>query len=169
MSETCKEEFGYYYSLIRSKINNHNTPPPNEIIQTLIRALLLELCSFLGQITTPILEHKISQGKLLFNRFLSMLSGSNVKRLPINYYAGQLAITPKYLTMLCLKYSDKTASDWIVQYTLEDIRFYLRNTDFSIKEVSAKLGFANMSHFGSYVRKHLGVSPSEYRSHTNEV
>ena len=65
--------------------------------------------------------------------------------------------------MLCLKYSNKTASEWIVQYTIEDIRFYLRNSNLSIKEISGKLGFANMSHFGSYVRKHLGVSPTDFR------
>jgi transcriptional regulator GlxA family with amidase domain len=50
-----------------------------------------------------------------------------------------------------------------VLYTVEDIRFYLKNTTLSIKEISAILGFANMSHFGSYVRKHLGVSPSVIR------
>ena len=91
------------------------------------------------------------------------MNTSDVKRRPITYYAGKLAITPKYLTMLCLKFSNKTASDWIVQYTIEDIRFYLRNSNLSIKEISAKLGFANMSHFGSYVRKNLGASPSDFR------
>jgi AraC-like DNA-binding protein len=105
----------------------------------------------------------MSQGKMLFDRFLGMVSNNSVKRRPISHYASQLAITPKYLTMLCLKYSDKTASDWIIQYTTEDIRFYLKNSNLSIKEISAKLGFSNMSHFGSYVRKHMGSSPSEYR------
>ena len=65
--------------------------------------------------------------------------------------------------MLCLKYSNKTASEWVAQYTVEEIRFYLKSTDLSIKEISALMGFSNMSHFGSYVRKHFGVSPSEYR------
>ena len=67
--------------------------------------------------------------------------------------------------MLCVKYSDKTASDWIIQYTTEEIRFYLKSSNLTIKEISAKLGFSNMSHFGSYVRKHLGVSPNEFRHH----
>ena len=108
-------------------------------------------------------EMKLSQGKVLFNRFLNLLSNSEIKRQPIAHYAGQLAITPKYLTMLCQKYSDKTASEWVVQYTTEEIRFYLKSSSLSIKEISARLGFSNMSHFGSYVRKHLGMSPSEYR------
>ena len=163
MSEVCKEEFSFYYALIHSKIKNRRKNS-NEIMHALIRSLLLELCNIIES-TQPNYddERKQSQGLMLFNRFIRIVAASEVKRQPITHYAGMLAITPKYLTMLCLKYSNKTASDWIVQYTKEDIRFYLRNSNLSIKEVSARLGFANMSHFGSYVRKHLGASPSDFR------
>lgn len=163
MSTVCREEFNYYYALLRSKIDNHHEKPVNEIIQTLVRALLLELVQILESRQGMPDDVKLSQGRMLFNRFLRMISEGRVKRRPISEYASQLAITPKYLTMLCLKYSGKTASDWIVQYTTEDIRFFLKNSNMSIKEISAKLGFANMSHFGSYVRKHLGKSPSDFR------
>lgn len=162
MSEVCREEMVYYYSLIQSKIEN-NKVAPLEIMQALTRALLLELCIYMENKQGIGEDTKLSQGKSLFNRFLQAISNSEVKRRPISEYASELAITPKYLTMLCLKYSNKTASEWIAQYTIEDIRFYLRNSNLSIKEISCKLGFANMSHFGSYVRKHLGVSPSDYR------
>jgi AraC-like DNA-binding protein len=168
LTETMLTESGYYFTLISSKLNTSDSQPPYEIIQALLRALLLEICFLLEGSHGNIADQKMSQGKLLFNKFLSLISNNKVKRRPIIHYASQLAITPKYLTMLCLKYSDKTASDWVIQYTTEDIRFYLRNSNLSIKEISAKLGFANMSHFGSYVRKHLGASPSEYRDHKKE-
>jgi AraC-like DNA-binding protein len=162
-SEIGREEFGFYFSIIRSKIQNYNQLAPKEIMLALVRAFLLELCFMLEDSDSMEKEQKLSQGKLLFNRYLSLVSNSDVKRQPITYYASQLAITPKYLTMLCLKYSDKTASEWVIQYTLEEIRFYLKSSNLSIKEISAKLGFSNMSHFGSYVRKHLGMSPSQFR------
>jgi AraC-like DNA-binding protein len=162
MSETFHQEFELYYALINSKIQNHREVS-KDILQTLIRALLLEISKILKHRPELKDDSKLSQGKRLFNRFLKLVSTNDVKRRPITYYADQLAITPKYLTMLCLKYSNKTASDWIIQYASEDIRFYLRNSNLSIKEVSAKLGFANMSHFGSYTRKHLGASPSDIR------
>ena len=66
--------------------------------------------------------------------------------------------------------------DWITQYCKEDIRYYLCHTDLTVKEVCTKhylchtdltvkevctkLGFTNLSFFGSYVRKCFGVSPS---------
>ena len=163
-SVVSKEEFGFYYSLIRSKlVNRSKEVAPREILLVLLRAFLLELCHILENTNIQEKGQKLSQGKVLFNKFISLISSSEVKRQPITVYAGKLAITPKYLTMLCLKYSNKTASEWVVQYTIEEVRFYLRSSNLSIKEISAKLGFSNMSHFGSYVRKHLGVSPSEFR------
>ena len=41
-------------------------------------------------------------------------------------------------------------------------QFYL-----SIKEVAAEMGFDNLSFFGKYVRKHLGLSPNNYRKANN--
>ena len=43
MSEVCREEMGHYYVLLRSKIENHKVAP-HDVVQALIRALLLELC-----------------------------------------------------------------------------------------------------------------------------
>lgn len=163
MSNISSEEFKFYFALISSKLKNVNSGAPHEILLALLRALLLEICFILEELHGIQKEMKLSQGKVLFNRFLNLLSNSEIKRQPIAHYASQLAITPKYLTMLCQKYSDKTASEWVVQYTTEEIRFYLKSSSLSIKEISARLGFSNMSHFGSYVRKHLGMSPSEFR------
>lgn len=164
LNESCRQELDLYYKLIRSKLLNKTYTTSFHTIQSLLRAMLLDLCVILEDLGGgDMVEDRPSQGKMLFNRFLSILSNNEVKRQPISVYASRLAITPKYLTMLCLKYSDKTASDWVIQYTVEDIRFYLRNSNLSIKEITAKMGFLNMSHFGSYVRKHMGLSPSAFR------
>ena len=164
LSEECKHELDLYYMLLSSKLKDKSQTLSYLTLESLLRALLLDLCNILGEIKGRQIDNqKISQGKMLFNRFLSLISNSEVKRQPIATYAAELAISPKYLTMLCLKYSNKTASDWVVQYTMEDIRFYLKNSNLSIKEISARMGFSNMSHFGSYVRKYMGMSPSQFR------
>lgn len=163
LGESCEKDIDLYYMLLQSKLQSKRRVPSYNTLQSLLRALLLDLCAELEEVNGALDDQRPSQGKMLFNRFLSMISNNEVKRQPIATYAGLLAITPKYLTMLCLKYSNKTASDWVIQYTCEDIRFYLRNSNLSVKEISSKLGFANMSHFGSYVRKHMGMSPSEFR------
>ena len=66
-------------------------------------------------------------------------------------------------TRFCQQYSDKAASEWINQYVVEDVRHALKSTTLTIKEISDSLGFASISHFGSYVRRHFGMSPSKVR------
>ena len=97
------------------------------------------------------------------SNFLDLLKNEPVKKHPVNYYADKLCITPKYLTAVCKRESKKSASEWIGEYILEDVRYYLRNTNKTIKEIITLLNFPTTSAFGTYVRKHLGVSPNQYR------
>jgi len=46
---------------------------------------------------------------------------------------------------------------------VKDISYMLRYTRKSVKEISCDLDFPNISFFGKYVKKHLGVSPKNYR------
>ena len=76
----------------------------------------------------------------------------------------ELPFAPKYLTAICKKNSGKTANEWITEHVLEDIRYYLRHTDLSIKQICDRLGFPNSSFFGKYVKDHFGVTPLEFRN-----
>jgi len=158
-----KEQFRLYYSLIKYKME-HPHDGQSLIMQSIVRAMLLDVCQLLESSASTQDDHKISRGRVLFNRFLDILSHDHVKRHPVSNYALDLCVTPKYLSMICSKYSGKSASEWIVEYTMEDIRYYLFHTDFSIKEISNKLGFVNLSLFGTFVRKHFGESPTKLRN-----
>lgn len=157
-------QFGLYYALICHKMTAlAERPYSRETMQAIIRALLFDLCVVLESHLTGQPDVRPTSGRALFDRFLSMLAAESVKRRPVSYYANQLAVTPKYLTMVCQHHSDKAASEWINQYVVEDVRHALKSTTMSIKEISDSLGFANISHFGSYVRRHFDVSPSKLR------
>jgi AraC-like DNA-binding protein len=102
--------------------------------------------------------------KVHFQHFLDLLHSNNVKRRTVEAYASELCISPKYLTVVCKKNSGKTANEWITEHVLEDIRYYLRQTDLSIKQICDKLAFPNTSFFGKYVKDHFGVTPLEFRN-----
>lgn len=152
-----------YVTLIKEKLRlKVNNMFQGETMHSLLQTLLLEFCDILCRLNAD-QQGGMPQGRQLFNRFLSMLSNMDAKRHKVKFYADQLAVTPKYLNVVCKQYSNQTALKWIEHYLLEDIRYYLRNTDLTIKEVSNLLGFPNVSFFGSYVKKHFGVSPSNVR------
>lgn len=165
LPEEDREQFVHYYELIKFKMQHRANPNSNNSMQSIIQAMLLDVVGLLSSWTQEArIEVKKTHGKAVFNDFLQILNDTEVKHHPVDYYARQLNITPKYLTMLCTKYSGKPASEWITQYTKEDIRHALCYTTLSIKEISQSLGFVNASFFGSYVRRNFGMSPSRLRA-----
>lgn len=155
--------FNYLYELLRIEIHNPHAHFRREMIHSLINSILLAICNSLAEMTTEELSIDPSRKDLFFRNFLQLLGSSAQKRHPVKYYADKLHISPKYLSIICRRSSGKSALEWIDNYVLEDVRFYLRNTDLSIKQVADKLGFANLSFFGKYIRRHLKMSPKDYR------
>lgn len=45
----------------------------------------------------------------------------------------------------------------------EDIRYWLKNSNKTVKEIADMLEFPNLSFFGKYCRTRFGLSPTEYR------
>ena len=111
---------------------------------------------------TPSCKPRRSADKV-FSDFVSLLSSASPKPRDVAYYADRLCLTPKYLSAVCKQVSGITASQFIAQFVVKDIRRLLEETDKSIKEICNELAFPNPSFFGTYVRKHLGLSPRQYR------
>ena len=124
--------------------------------------LLIALCCLLRK-NSLVTSEKPRQNVSLFTQFLNLLQHAQVKYQTVEYYASELCISTKYLTDICKKNSGMTPGQWIRQYVVADITNYLLQTDLSIKEIAAKLGFSNTSFFGKYVKDTLGYTPTEYR------
>jgi AraC-like DNA-binding protein len=99
----------------------------------------------------------------LFERFLQLVQFHCMEEREVEYYAGRLFITPKYLTEVCKKSSGKTALEWIHNYTTQRLIILLENKKLSLTDISDALNISSLSFFSRYVRKVLGLSPSEYR------
>lgn len=155
-----------YYSLVQSKLSLPQTNYRNEVMQALFQAVFYEVCAIIApqmRAETGVENVRMRQGDLLMKRFVKLLSDSQGRERSVTYFAEQLCVTPKYLSMSCKTSSGKTALQWIHEYTLEVILQQLKYSERTVKEISDDLGFSNISFFGKFVKGHIGVSPTEYR------
>lgn len=160
--------FQHYYGLIKAKMQQEGGVYKKAIMQSILQAALFEFCEKLTRETDNEETKVITQGNLLFKKFIDLLSSNRGKKRKVYYYAECLFVTPKYLSSVCKEISGKTAMEWIQEYMEEDIRYYLKSSNMSIKEIAEELDFPNLSFFGKYVRTHFGMSPKAYRTHINE-
>ena len=165
--------YTHFYDMLTLAIEKgKENPYHTEIIQALLRSAILGLCGTMKWMlladNSPLgsaawQRQELSSGKSHFQRFLDLLHSTDVKHRTVEAYANDLYISPKYLTTICKKNSGKTANEWITEHVLEDIRYYLKQTDLSIKQICNQLGFPNPSFFGKYVKDHFGMTPMEFR------
>ncbi len=152
-----------YYEAFSRKMRMGQTVFGKKIIFSIVKAVFYELMENILPLHPPSCVKGPRRGKILLKQFMELLSGSVVKSRTVLWYAERLCVTPKHLSTVCKQVSGKTAFEWINAYVAIDIRNLLKNTDKSIKEIADMLRFPNTSFFGSYCRKHFGMSPMEYR------
>ena len=166
------DRFGLYNELRYQWINEEN-PFKREILVSLLRVALLELCHQLMSNNQKAEDELPQEGhsrmETLFHQFLKNVACRRIKKLSVSEYAEELCITPKYLSTVCRTVSGKSPTEWISEYVIEDITHYLKNTELTASQIGIELGFPNASFFGKYVREHLGMSPNEYRKEQQDI
>lgn len=166
------DRFGLYNELRYQWLNEDN-PFKREILVSLLRVALLELCHQLmgnnQKAEDELPQEGHSRMETLFHQFLKNVACRRIKKLSVSEYAEELCITPKYLSTVCRTVSGKSPTEWISEYVIEDITHYLKNTELTASQIGIELGFPNASFFGKYVREHLGMSPNEYRKEQQDI
>ncbi len=129
----------------------------------LLRAMNIELTHIWDRIADR--DTLLRQGRNpLTGRFLALLARYHAERRDLEFYAGRLAMTPKYLSAAVKADTGRTAPEWIAEYVLMEARYYLKHTSLSVKEIAWELHFSNQMDFYRYFQRHGGISPSGYRS-----
>ncbi len=159
------EHFLADHEFLKRKLADTHLPHHEQIIKLLLQSFVFEFYDNIA----PMLDQQLprngrTSAEMLFKRFVSLVSAESPRRREVGFYADKLCITPKYLSAVCKKQAGKTASELINSVTLNYIRNMLTSSEKSIKEIAADAGFDNLSFFGKYVRRELGVSPRDYRA-----
>ena len=152
-----------YFDLLMVYMEDNDNPYRQRIIRLTSQAVAVELLHALENDVIDQTTSDTSQKDRLFQRFMSILSRPTNTEREVRAYAEQLLVTSKYLSAVCKEKSGRTAMDWITENTVSHIKYYLLQTDLSVKEIAFKLDFPDVSFFCKYVKKHLGESPMEYR------
>lgn len=157
------ETFHQYFELLRSKLTGTTYRHQKEVVDSLLQAFLYEFHDSMERFI-KLEQPTFSSAEILFRSFIDMIVQSYPKERSVSSYADKLCVTPKYLSTVCKMVSRHTASELINQYVIKDIEYLLKRTDKSIKEIANELNFPNLSFFGKYTKRYLGVSPKQYRS-----
>lgn len=133
-------------------------------LRMLVCAILAKMKSMTTSQPKEQVMRRMDRSDEYFTRFMKLLAVHYREEREVAFYASKLCVTPKYFTAMVKKASGKTPAKWIEEAVMEEINYLLKNSTVSIKEIAYQLNFANLSFFGKYVKRHLGLSPHHYRT-----
>jgi len=81
----------------------------------------------------------------------------------VTFYAEKLFITPQYLSLILKELTGKSANKWIDDALIVEAKMLLKAPQATVQQVADILHFSDQSTFGKFFKKHMGISPMEYR------
>lgn len=153
-----------FYQLIKFYLS-HITTETDEIIKSLLQAFLLSILGLMREyrVTEQEIDRTVSKGtKVLFERFMEVLSKYHQQERMVQFYADKLCVTPKYLSMVVKDFSGKSPSDWISDYVITEAKSLLHYSKLSSQEVAFRLNFPSQASFAKFFKQKTGCSPRDY-------
>ena len=135
-----------------------------QILKNYLIGLLYEC---IGMRSEPAMTDVVkSRGQILFSQFIDLVVEKHREQHSVKFYADELGITPKYLSAVAEEQTGKNAKRWIDEHIALDAKVLLRSSSRDIQKVSKILNFPDVSFFGKFFKRLVGVSPKAYRKTT---
>jgi AraC family transcriptional activator of pobA len=83
-------------------------------------------------------------------------------RLPKDY-ASLLFVTPTHLNTICKEFLGMQAGEVIRERVLLEAKRLLASNNFSVSEIADELNFNDNSYFTKFFKKHVGITPEEFK------
>lgn len=140
------ELFADGFGLIRSTVSI------NELTQIIQEAATITVDALVRDVKSPVVQQVLNYIHESYNEDVSL------KTLGAQYH-----IHPVYLGQLFHKEVNESFTEYINKYRIEKAKELLRNTSLKVHEIALKVGYWETGYFYKQFKKHVGISPTEYK------
>ena len=148
------------FNILKETMQNTNNAYRMQVLTHLVLAYCYSMFFY-----QPIEKtNKKSIQQMIFNDFIELVQKNYKNERKLEFYADKLSITPKHLSRVIKEHSMSTASEWIDNYVILEAKALLKSTTMTVVQISDELNFSDNAFFARYFRRHVGMSPKEYRT-----
>ena len=110
------------------------------------------------------LEVNHNRSVFIARDFMEMVNADDGSHRSVAYYADRLCYSAKYLSTTIKQVTGKAPLQIINEHAIKEIKYKLKHSNMSMKEMADYFNFANPSFFGKFVKQHIGMPPLQYRN-----
>lgn len=127
-----------------------------------IKDLLTEICQKANVLINEKRKHStralIAQAKMFIENNYGDID------LSLGRVCEELHVSPSYFSLIFKKETQNTFVEFLTKVRLEKAKKLLKTSDLKNYEIAEKIGFTDPQYFSTVFKKHVGVTPTEYRS-----
>ena len=98
----------------------------------------------------------------VYCKFIALLNKHAVEQRSVQYYANTLGISSKYLSYVCISYSNKNASTWIDEAVIQKAKALILVHHYTLSETSEILHFSSISSFSRFFTRVMGMTHKNF-------
>ena len=163
LSEDQAEVFLADIHRLRDRIGDSSHRFYRELMGSLCLTMMYDIFSFHSERNGG--NASTERAGFIVNELMRLLSEGNSRtERSVVWYARQLNVSEKYLSSTVKRLTGNSVMSYIDRHTIPYLKEYLDNPRYSLTQIAERMNFTSLSYFSRYCRKHLGLTPSEYRT-----
>lgn len=140
-----------------------NVPHRDTLMTALLQCIFVWVSRQMSTVRVAPLRPE-DQGRTYFRQFSQLVEQHYAQGWAVELYAKKIGITAAYLNIVCRRATGQTALELIHQRIVLAAKRELVYTTMTISVVSDALGFSDPAYFTRFFKRHVGVSPKEFRN-----
>ena len=156
MSEQKMQRSMHYLDLLREVIEDKDRTAAIHLVRSFLHYLAGENLSRWN-------DKPMTRNEEITGRFMHLVDANCEQHHDLDWYAGEMCLSTRYVANTVKETLGMTASACIEQALMQRAKTLLYTTTKSIQEIADELGFQNQSHFGTFFKRHTGLSPAAFR------
>lgn len=144
-----------YFSLLLKTYNTCKPALNKHILNHLLSGVFMGVSAMYKDKVKS--KTNLSKAEQISKNFNHLVMQNYTTQRSVAWYAKKLGITPAHLSTIVKQTTDKTCVEIITSMVIMDAKAQLKSTDLSIHDIAYSLNFTNMSFFGKYFKRHVGM------------
>ena len=158
LDETMCHQLEMYINRLVTLGKNPENPYLDEAL------LHLTLSVFYGVGYQKYQVEQYSRSQQIADEFVELVNQYGASEHQINFYADKMRLSPKYIQSVVKNTTGRTAYAWIEDVVIQNAKQLLHDKRMTLQQISAQLNFCDQSYFGAFFKRHVGMTPKQYRS-----
>ncbi len=151
----------HYFDLLGEVIQMPDGNNTREVALDLVRSMVYFVYGLYDKSFSSL--YTISRPEELTGKFLALVERHCHEHHSIDWYANEMCLTPKYIANVVKQVTGRSAGECITYNLIRQAKLLLLTTALPVQQITDRLGFRNQSHFGTFFRREMGVSPRAFR------